>query len=198
MTIKSLSIIALLLACLIVVVIYVGADRLGYLEPIDAIELYFENPLLKAKKGQTVVVRPMVSDGDLPVIRIQTYRFDMSPDPDPRRALDKDPHLIVARSHRRANQEHFGTAVPGPVLLSLLGALDSQNWLEQLELVNEIDPDGRSRRVICASFFHPNGTYHRFFHDPKNPVLPIGWHRLVVRRPDGASEVYLAEAQPAD
>ena len=176
--------------------LYVGADRLGYLQPVDTIELRFENPVLKAQKGQTVVVRPLVSDGDF--IRIQSYRLDQSPDPSPKRALHVEPHLIVARSHRRAKDENFGNSIPGPILLSGFGALVDQNWLEQIELVNEVDPEGRSRRVVCASFHHPDGTHYRYFHDPENPILPIGWHRLVVRRPDGVTEVYLAEAQPGE
>ncbi len=171
-----------------------GAWRLGHFRTGKTVELFFENPMLEADKGQVVVLRPL--QANLPWMRVQTYKLEANPNPHPDKALHPEPHFVVIKMFRDPRGESW-QFVPGdsrgPLPLASLGALDHRAWLEQIEMVTDKRPDGTIRRVACATFRDPDGSIYRYFHDPKRSVAIVGWYRMAISRPDGSTELYFAQ-----
>jgi hypothetical protein len=191
---KTLAFVAAALFLLGAGAVLAGASRLGHLHSSDSVDLFFENPLLKAKTGQLVLLRPLQTN--LPWMRVQTFKLEANPDPHPDKTLHPEPHFVVIKMFRdpRGESWQFVPGDPrGPLPLASLGSLDARAWLEQIEMVTDKGPDGSSRRVACATFADPEGSIYRYFHDPKRPVTAVGWYRMAISRPDGTTELYFAQ-----
>ena len=194
MSTRSLAFVAVALFLLGAGAVLAGASRLGHMGSSKPVELVFENPMLKARKGQLVLLRPLVTN--LPWMRVQTYKLEVNPDPHPDKALHPEPHFVVIKMFRDPRGESW-QFVPGdsrgPLPLASLGALNHRAWLEQIEMVTDKRPDGTIQRVACATFADPEGSVYRYFHDPERSVTIVGWYRMAISRPDGSTELYFAQ-----
>ena len=73
MSTRSLAFVAVALFLLGAGAVLAGASRLGHMGSSKPVELVFENPMLKARKGQLVLLRPLVTN--LPWMRVQSTLF---------------------------------------------------------------------------------------------------------------------------
>ena len=98
MSTRTLAFMAVALFLLGTGAVLAGASRLGHFGAAEPVELVFENPMLKADKGQLVVLRPLQTN--LPWMRVQTYKLEANPNPHPEKALHPEPHFVVIKMFR--------------------------------------------------------------------------------------------------
>ena len=189
---RGLALVALTLAVLLAAVAYLGASRLGHLEPPRTMDLEFRNYTLDAKPGDSVEVRPLVAD--VPSLRYTVYRLEPSPGVT-KEWLFGRPYWIVSVAVKHPEGEDYVGNKPGPLVLAGLGSMNPLTWLERLVIVLDKGPDGVTREVVCAAFGLPDGARHLCFYDPEHAVVPAGWYRMEVLTPgSGDRELYFAEA----
>ena len=176
---------AILLGGLLVGVILLGLDRLGHLQSWSPTDWEFKNHVIEVPLGTRVVLRSM--NAKAPQERFWFGRKDTDPRVDPRSPpkpgdIPPLPHVLVGRETRVEGEREWYYVPPVSfVLLGLMGARSTTEWLEEIRPVRERLPDGGHRVLLRASYGQQNGGRVSYFYDPDEPAASprgFGWLRM--------------------
>lgn len=187
MSVRALLALAALLLALSVAAGGLLLHRLGWLTEEEPVAWTFVNPTLDVKRGQRVVLRPILEG-----TRSLRYTFLVKVT----EPLTDDP--VAPVPHLRAGVEElfegdWSYRPPVEALaLCQLGALTPQEWLMEIRPVLEMRGSGEPSMLLKAVFGHRSGAVVSYYHDPEAPVPAVGWGRSELVAESRAPEIHFA------
>ena len=182
---RALGLLALVLGLLVIGAVGLGLQRLGYLTDAEPVDFVFTNPTLQVKRGQRVIVRPMLEGGSW---RRFTFLV-MLAEPQPDDPVYSAPHIRAGVEERGEDGNWYRLRSVDqfvqPLALSQMGATTIKEWLEEIRPVREIGNDGTMRTVLRVMFGNVAGGQVIYVFDPNRPIPAFGWIRQEVH---GAEE----------
>lgn len=171
MSVRALAALAAFLCLLCVASAALLAHRLGWWGNAQAPEWTFVNPTLTVARGQRVIVRPILEG--MPSLRYTFLVAVTDPTDDPMAPV---PHLLAGVEEQDRDEWEYR---PPEAALSLcqMGAMTPQEWLEEIQPVEEVGGAGGGRMLLRALYGHRSGASVAYYHDPSNPVPAVGWIR---------------------
>jgi hypothetical protein len=160
---------------------------LGWLEQPKPIEWKFVNATLDVRRGQRVVLRPILEG-----IRPLRYTFLVAEN-EPRTddAVAPVPHLRAGVEELEQGDWFYRPPVEG-LAYCQLGARTPQEWLEEIRPVIEWKSPREQRLLLKATFGHRNGSFVAYYFDPRNPVPAFGWIRSETTVANAPPEIFFA------
>ena len=188
MSTRGLALWALFLALLCAGVAYLTCERLGYIGEIEVPALEFENRMLTVPRAQRVVLRPMRHG-------VTWARYWFGPrvnDPASDDPVCPFPRIRVGLENQHEDEDTWYFQQAQFFALAQMGAMTTDEWLEELRPVRERLPDGSDRIVVRAVFGHQSGAQVHYFYDIENPVPGLGWYRHELFAEGSGRQVYFA------
>ena len=189
MTTRGLAWTALLLALLLGGVSWLALDRMGRLREFPAPDLVFENHVLRVRRGQRIVLRPM-QDG-APTMRYTFTGAEVEPEAGGR-SFFPAPYVVAGMEDRQAGADTWYFKDYFFLVLGQMGAMTAKEWLEEIDLVRERRRDGTERTLVRARYGHESGATVLYFFDPERPVPGVGWFRSEMHAQERVPEVHRA------
>lgn len=188
MSTRALAATAVLLTFLCGAAAVLLLQRLGYLDAVEVPRIHFENRMLDVEYGRRVVLRPLQEGG-------AHARYWFGPRMNDPRFDDKVsplPHIRVGLEDRQKDEDTWYFVTAQYLVLGQLGAITTDEWLEEIRPVSEKLPDGSRRVVIRATFGHSSGAVVHYYHHPDHPVPGFGWYRHELLAQGRGEQVYFA------
>ena len=199
MKLSNLAAVAVLLGVLLVGIVSIGLDRLGYGQSYAASGFVFENVLLKVPPGTWVRMRPMQEGvGEvrllfaLPVVEPEINRDKK---PNPATDLPPLPFVHMVSQSKRAGDGHWSRGGDHAAILATIGARGLGEWLEEIRPVRERMADGTVKTMLRATYGGTGGAQVAYFYDPSDPHPErrgYGWVRMETYGKDDLAEVLFA------
>lgn len=191
----SLAWLAVLLTALLGASAWLALDRYGWLAEPEAPGWSWSNGLVTVPRGQVMILRSARE-------RVPDGRYWFGPkttQPDlqgnPQAPGSEAPHVFVGVQMRNPDGESWAPPQFQFWPLRQLGAMTQKEWLSEIRLVREQQPDGSHRTLLVASYGHESGATVEYVHEPDPEAArasPLGWFRTVRKGPGQPPDVLFA------
>ncbi len=174
---RGLGLLALALGALLVAAVLLVARGLGWFATWEEVDFAFENPVLKAQRGDRVVVKPIEAGGIWQRFTFTAVVGEPEAMEDPALPLPHAAAVVESRWSETEGWRYDPNDFVRPLPLLGLGAASPREWLQEIRPVLEVSPDGSTRLLYRAAYTHDTGLHVAYYHDPAREIPGFGWVR---------------------